>query len=205
MFGAITILSLVGLLYWIWRTAGKTEGGESFLSWIIKRTSHLFISRTWTKTSGLYTAWRSKHYPGPLKWIFFGLTLGFGILVISGFLFSLLGLFRLRGIPLILHMGAGGLFAVTMAAMLWIRAGDYGVDRMILSSKKQTYEWHIPFVFWLFILSGFFLLATALAMMLPLFSNTSIRLSFNIHRYTALVSLLSSVYLIFLAQRQEDR
>ena len=205
MFGIFTLLSILGLLYCFWRTSAKSSKGTGFFAWLIIGLSRLFAGETWSRAAAKYRDWTTAHYPGPLQWIFMGLTLGFGVLVVSGFVFSLLGFWRLRGFPLIAHVGAGGLFAVALALMLWIRSGDYG-----LGSDSDRKEGHSPHFlrilsFWVFVLSGLFLLLTALAMMMPLFSTPSLHISFTLHRYAALASLLSASSLVFLANRQNGK
>jgi hypothetical protein len=53
--------------------------------------------------------------------------------------------------------------------------------------------------FWLFALSGLSLMVTSLFMMLPLFVQQTQTALFEIHRYSALLSVLSSVLFLYSA------
>ena len=98
-----------------------------------------------------------------------------------------------------LHVCAGGVFAVSLALALVLRARSYVFfpeEEKI--EKNSSFSWSRIY-FWLFIVAGFLLIATSLVMMLPLFSlNVQIDL-FEVHRYSALIAVLAAVTFVYFA------
>jgi len=149
-------------------------------------------------------SWKSTYYPGHKKWIFFTAIVSYPILFITGFLFSALGFLRLQGIPLLIHVSIGGLFSASTALILLIRAGDYPVDRLTSFSGFKSPSSKKTFFFWVLIFSVFILTLTALTMMLPFISLDGIRTAFILHRYFALLSLISASFLIIFTQADRN-
>jgi len=146
------------------------------------------------KTPRLQTdSWIKKHYFGNRKWVFTGLAATFSFMAATGFLFSFFGLIRLQGIPLILHVSAGGFFAAAAASAVLVRTKDYRLDNLgekpALSSRKVRRT----AAYWVFMLAAFLLMASALVMMLSFFHFTSIRTAFFIHRWSALAAWAAAV------------
>jgi hypothetical protein len=128
--------------------------------------------------------------------------MSFCLLAASGFLFALLGSHRLFGVFLLLHVTLGGVFAVCLplTVILWARyymfdTGNPGqVEGPSTSEEKPGQQWQWKKIFfWTFMVSGFFLIVSALTLMLPYFSLIAQLDLFEVHRYSALVSLLSAV------------
>ncbi|MCJ7579310.1 MAG: hypothetical protein MUP98_02110 [Candidatus Aminicenantes bacterium] len=129
----------------------------------------------WTKTSA------GQFYPGWKSWIFFSFLLSLLFLVLSGFLFALLIPRGLFGLPLLLHVAAGGIFAVCLSLVVVWRAGDYTLDAPSPPFLKA--------LFWVFVISGLCLIVTALSSMLS-FLSMQIQISMiRWHRLFAIVSL----------------
>ena len=106
------------------------------------------------------------------------------------------------GIPLLLHVMAGGLFAVGLAAVLLLRAGAYGPDAEspagdfcvacpVLKSVPRPYL--VAGLFWILTAAGFVLVVTALLSMLPILHFGAQLPLLETHRYAALAALLAAI------------
>jgi len=196
------ILSLIIVLSYLrFRTLSgkdlinKHDKTWSYASWLIHKTKLVFKISTRANIKKTYNSWKTNHYSGSKKWIFIGSTLSYLILSISGFLFSALGLIRLHGVPLLIHVSFGGIFAACAAMTLLFRSGDY---------QFESSPFRISGFFWLFVLSVFILIVTALAMMLPFVSLLWIQTAFVFHRYFAIISVISISFLIFFSLTKSD-
>ncbi|MFC2167975.1 hypothetical protein ACFLRW_03245 [Acidobacteriota bacterium] len=129
----------------------------------------------WTKS------WAGQFYPGWKKWLFFGLVLSFLFLSLSGFLFALFIPRGLFGLPLLLHVAGGGIFAVCLSmAVVW-RARYYTLD-----VNRPLF---LKIMFWTFVISGLCLIVTSLSSMLS-FLTMQIQVGMiRWHRFFALVSI----------------
>ncbi len=149
-----------------------------------------------------YHRWIVLRHPGRERWIIICLGMSFCFLAASGFLFSLLSSQRLYGFILLLHVTVGGLFAICLSLATIMRARHYRLDaenimrdkKTQISEGKNTFQisWQTIF-FWIFIASGLCLIISALTLMLPYFTVNSQLDMFEVHRYSALVSLLSAI------------
>ena len=144
----------------------------------------------WTKT------WAGQFYPGWRSWVFFGLILSFLFLAISGFLFFLLIPRGLYGLPLLLHVAAGGIFAVCLSMVVVWRARDYVLDVVQPILLKV--------MFWTFVVSGLCLIITSLSSMISFLSMQFQIGMIGWHRVSALVSLVSvSIFLQYSLHREK--
>lgn len=148
---------------------------------------------------GLVQRWLQSCSPIKEKWSFVGLYVSFTLLALTGFLFTLLGSVPMFGMPLVLHVSLGGFFAVCLAVVLLLRA-----ERFFKSETRATKGNGIPVwlgkaMFWLFTLAGFFLICSALAMMLPVFSSQAQDDLFAVHRYSALTAFTSAIAHLYIA------
>ena len=150
----------------------------------------------WTRLYEWVKTWAGQFYPGWKSWVFFGLILSFLFLAISGFLFFLLIPRGLYGLPLLLHVAAGGIFAVCLSMVVVWRAREYtsDVEQLLL----------LKIMFWTFVISGLFLIVTSLGSMI---SFLSMKFQIGIigwHRVSALVSLVSvSIFLQYSLNREK--
>jgi hypothetical protein len=206
MYGIIFIVSILALLLTLsihrFLEARRKALGSSgtapsgYFSWALHR---LFFSIKHLKQS--YQKWVVKRYKAGERWVFICLVLSYGYQAASGFVFSLAGI-RLQGVFILLHMLLGGFFAVCLSLAVVFRARFYRFDTQPAASQ-QNKPAHQPaassqnrvsfLLFWIFVSSGFLLIATALCLMLPFFSLRTQLDIFDIHRYGALVSLLSAI------------
>jgi len=128
------------------------------------------------------------------KWIHIGISLSFLYLAGSGFFYAALLLRPLSGLFLVLHMILGGIFGLGLALILILRAKDYPVAENWPDPHEHHWE---TISFWLFALSGFVLVLTALLMMLPLWDLTGHLKTVMVHRLAALSALLSAIAFVY--------
>ncbi len=176
-------------------------GLKDYFSWLGNRSTVLFRIAWLERGKELYRMWTIQRYPPRQRWIFICLGLSAGYLILSGFLFALLGM-RIYGFFLLLHVVLGGLFAVCLCLAVLFRARYYVWDPEDFEGKKGALNlrtrsgmrklWQI-ILFWVFVASGFVLILTALSQMLPSFSLRAQLVLFEIHRYAALELLLASI------------
>ncbi len=222
MFGIITVVTLLILLFLLtvhrFRTvcikAGKDSPSQGeYFPWLVDRISALFKTPWAERFRGWYDAWVIQRYPIRQRWIFIGLGLSFGYLVLSGFFFALAGI-RLQGVFLLLHVVLGGFFAVCLGLAVFLRARYYTWDLEDFEGQKGALNlqtgaakrkiWQIA-LFWIFTASGLVLIVMALAQMLPSFSLRTQLVLFEVHRYASLEALLAFfafVYFSWIDDRQ---
>jgi len=186
---------------------------NSYLPWLFSRLFAFF------KTAGIkgwrdrYQRWVVLRHPSRDRLVIICLGLSFCFLAASGFPFALLSGQRLYGIFLLLHVMLGGVFAVSLPLALISRARHYSFDREDTEHERAaslsggTGTSHTPWskiFFWLFAASGLCLIVTALTLMLPYFSLAAQMDMLEIHRYSALVSLLSALAFTYFS-RVDDK
>ena len=161
----------------------------------------------------LYHIWIIQRYPPEQRWIFIGLALSGIYLILSGFVFALLGM-RIFGLFLLLHVVLGGLFAVCLCLAVILRARYYVWDPEDFKGKKGALNLKTKsgfrrllqiIFFWTFVVAGFFLISTALSQMLPSFSLSTQLVLFEVHRYAALGLLLSAIAFFYFSVFDEGR
>ncbi len=181
------VVTAVGRSYLRWlggkiRLAARKEAPQACLAWV----------------RGL-KVWR---LPVVEKWVFLVFYAGFLYLAASGFFFAFFIRRGLHGTPLLLHVITGGVFAVSFTLIILAKGKDY-----LLSPRRFTLDiealdprsWSVTVamlqrtLFWLFAVAGLLLIITALLSMLPWLSTPGQRLVFNIHRYSALASVLAAI------------
>ena len=224
IFNLVTVLSVLGMIFALTihrfrkSQAASRKGPDevpvtSYLPWLFSRV-YAFL-----KTAGIkgwrerYQRWIALRHPGRERWVIICLGLSFCFLAASGFPFALLSAYRLYGIFLLLHVMLGGVFAVCLPLALILRARHYSFDAENPNPKKAASPpegksttsslWPRIF-FWLFVASGLCLIVTALTSMLPYFSLVAQLDLFEIHRYSALVSLLSALAFTYFS-RVDDK
>ncbi len=184
------------------RKQSDKSSREVYIPWLFRRIV-VFL-----KTAGI-KGWRERYHRwvvlrhfGRERWIILCLGLSFCFLAASGFLFSLLSSQRMYGFILLLHVTVGGLFAVCLSLATILRARHYRLDTESIKRDKDAQapgkkgssqiSWPTLF-FWVCVASGFCLIISALTLMLPYFTVNSQLDLFEVHRYSALVALLSAI------------
>jgi hypothetical protein len=185
----------------------------SYLPWLFSRL-YFFLKKAGIKGwRERYHCWVILRHPGRERLVIVCLGTSFCFQAASGFLFALLSAQRLYGIFLLLHVIMGGVFAVCLPLALISRARHYsfGTENpehgQVASSPRGKDTIHRPWpkiFFWLFVASGLCLIVTALTSMLPYFSLVAQIDLFEIHRYSALVSLLSAIAFTYFS-RVDDK
>lgn len=185
----------------------STENFKSYVKWIAGwKFSFLKLDR-WDRALDYFINWGKKNYPGRTVWAFYLMSLCYVYLAFSGLLFAWFIRRGLYGFPLLLHVAAGALFAITLTIILFLKARFYLPDRLKASAglhtgsgfwcpilKKNLPRIYIQAVaFWVFVITGLLLAASTLGSMLPYFNFPAQILFFNLHRWSALFSVLSSI------------
>ena len=175
--------------------AASGTASSSYFSWVLHS---IFFSLKHFKQS--YQKKAVQRYKTGERWILIFLSLSYGYLAASGFVFSLAGI-RLQGVFLLLHMLLGGLFAACLSLTVVFQARFYRFDTPSTASHQRP----SIFLFWIFVACGCLLIATALCLMLPVFSLRSQLDIFAVHRYGALASFLSAISFISFSRNDGSR
>ncbi len=166
----------------------------SFLLWLKKGLKSVFKTSLKSRLKKVYPKKLHPELSVTGKIVLSGLGLSFIYLFLSGFYFSLFSLHRMFGIPLMFHIITGAFFAVLLCLCLFLYA-----EKFSFSFSCQNV------LFWLFMLSGFFLVTTALCLMPPIFVYQTQIVIFELHRYSALVSVLTGVLFLYAAFRKHEQ
>ena len=232
MFTAISIAAFLGLFFALtfhrFRTTQPQPdpsgtAAASYLSWLSTRTS------AWLKTlraAPLKDKWQASLFHKLTlldKVLAAGLLGSFLYLAASGFLAAFFIGRGLYGVLLILHVMAGGLFSVCLAAVVFREASrfqapqlsnpadppisDLGRNKAVLiglpslPSPQLVRIW----MFWIFAAAGLALIVSTLLPMLPWLNTRGQVLMFETHRYAALVSVLAAVVYVYLSVFDKQR
>jgi hypothetical protein len=216
MFAIITILALLavglGLAYRRFRIQRPSAEGNilyagiirDFTRWLGRRIPEILSKPApagWPAWVKGFRLWR---LPLLERWLLVGLYGSFLYLAASGFFFAIFIGRGLYGFPLVLHVVAGALFAVCLTLAAFLRArrftfnpgplslpGDLDIVRRF-KIPWGAQDWAKVF-FWLFLVAGFSLAASALLPMLPWFPYKGQVILFGWHRWSALVSLVAAI------------
>jgi len=206
----ISLLGLAGrLTYLRFRhdtvSAGAQTGSLSraaYFRWLGRCVTALIRPAGWKWLRATY-AYCCTVYPPPLlKWIFVGLATSVIYLAASGFAFAIFSPRGLFGIPLLLHVVAGGVFAISLTADVIFRAKEYSSIIEVFTSGGRPLGYLLglfsrplrqSFLYWVFVISGLALVSTALFSMLPYFSFRTQLGLVETHRWSALAAALSAM------------
>lgn len=184
-----------------------TFSWSGYGKWVRRRLQVIWSKDSWWRGWDALKSWTKAYYPGWLGWIFAGLLVSVAYQAASGFAFGLFSPRGMFGLPLIGHMAMGGLFALSLAAMLFWRARAYppgtpengGEGFACPVFKKLTKPAVRKMLFWTFAFFGFIQVASALGSMLPIFTFQAQLALIMIHRFSALALLLSAIVFADLA------
>lgn len=225
IFRLITVVSVVAMILVLTAhryrktrgTSKKSQAripGKGYLVWLFQRIW------AFLKTAGIkgwrdrYQRWIALRYPARDRWIIVCLGISLSLLAASGFLFALLSPVRMYGSFLLLHITLGGVFAVCLTLATVFRARDYNLDGQnpeqargasVPGRKSAVRTIQEKIFFWIFVVSGLSLIITALAQMLPYFTLNAQLDVFEVHRYSALVSLLSAIAFIYFSRIDDKK
>jgi hypothetical protein len=148
------------------------------------------------------------------KWLYVSLYASFLYLAASGFFFAVFVPRGLYGYPLLGHVMAGGLFAVTLTALVLFKGRDFVsvpkpalLSLALLDPRKMgiTAARVKLWAFWLFVLAGSLLTLSALLPMLPLLRTAGQKVLFAVHRYGALAAVTAATVYAGLELFERDR
>jgi len=185
--------------------AGAQAGSLSraaYFRWLGQGVSSLFRPAGWQWMRATFVYYCSS-YPAPmLKWVFVALSASFLYLTVSGLAFALFSPRGLFGIPLVLHVISGGIFALSLAADVVVRAKEYSsiIEVFTAGGRPMGYLLGLfskplrqSVLYWVFVLSGLALITTALFSMLPYFGFQTQVALIETHRWAALAAALSAM------------
>jgi len=175
---------------------------KHYLSYLFNQSIGLFKSLDLKRLKIFFSNRIVQKNQGWTEWLFYCLWGSSAYLILSGFFFALFVPRGLSGLPLLLHVVAGGIFAVCLSAAVFIKARNYTLGSIpthvkeVQSNRPFSIDGptlKVRILFWLITVSGFFLILTALTSMLPVFPLSTQMGLIDLHRYSALVGLLSSI------------
>jgi len=204
---AATLLGLAFHRFWTTRPEAKAtilyaEIVRMFFAWLALRTvqmSRRASPRAWWAYAKGLPLWRE---PVLEKWLLAVLYGSFLYLAASGFFFAVFIPRGLFGYPLVGHVAAGGLFAVCLTIVVLFKGRDFvtvpkpaSLSLSLLDPRKMglTPARVRLWAFWLFAAAGFVLILSALLPMLRLLRTAGQREMFELHRYSALVSIVAAM------------
>ena len=221
----IAAVSILGILfrqtYLRFAAASAAEGrppapfsAKAYGSWLRGRARTALSKQTYKSSKIVLGDWTRDHYPGWMKWIFIGLGASLAYLAVSGLFFAIFIPRGIFGFPLLGHVVVGGLFALSLTAMLLWRGRDYRLDkaeeavfegfaRPIFKNLSKAFLRKM--LFWTFAFLGVVQVATALGSMLPVFTFETQQAMIVVHRYGALTIVLTAVVFVdftFIPQRR---
>jgi hypothetical protein len=210
LFIIITVLTVLGLIFRLTffrflsgtppvDKRGLPAPAGAYGEWLGDGVRSFFKPGFPIKVQVFYRTWVGQNYPGWRQWVFAALVVSFGYCAASGFFFAVFVPRGMFGIPLLGHVMSGGLFAVSLAAALILRAGAFRPDAGEPEHEKCEFypvlnnlpkRAILTALFWMFAAAGLCLTVTALASMLPYFHYRAQMPLLEFHRYGALAALL---------------
>ena len=204
---ALSIAGLAGrLAYLRFREAtilGGAQAGSfsrtAYFQWLSRDITSFFGTSGRRSLRSLYDYCLTFHTTPLMKLVFSGLVWSSVFLALSGIGFALFSPRGLFGIFLLLHVIAGGIFALCLAIDVFLRAKEYTFALEVLARGRRSFRSFLdsfsgPFLrsllFWGFVLSGFILVVTALYSMIPYFSFRTQLALVETHRWSALAAVL---------------
>ncbi|MGB9836989.1 MAG: hypothetical protein ACPLRX_09660 [Candidatus Saccharicenans sp.] len=183
----------------------SAENFKKYLGWIVRWKMSFLRLRTWDRVIDYLISWGKKNYPGWAFWVFLMLVLSYLYLALSGLFFAWFVPRGLFGFPLLLHVAAGALFALSLTVFLFLKAKSYLPETVEKKAGEPTQKgFYCPWLkkslprvylqaisFWVFSLAGFLLALSTLGSMLPYFNYPAQIFFFNLHRWSAVASVLA--------------
>lgn len=187
---------------------------QKFLAWLALRTIQIARRASpkavWADLKAL-SLWKKPVLERALLIALYG---SFLYLAVSGFFFAIFVPRGLYGYPLLGHVVAGGLFAVTLTALVLFKGRDFIsvpkpalLSLTLLDPRKMgiTSARVRVWSFWLFAAAGSLLILSALLPMLPLLRTAGQKLLFELHRYSALAAVAAAMVFAGLELFERDR
>ncbi len=176
------------------RDRPETGSMSAYFRWLLNCVPGCFQNKPWKRGLKVFRDLCVTPYSPQEKWIHIGLSLSFLYLALSGFFFAAILIRSLTGLLLVLHMILGGIFGLGLALTVLLRAKEYPVAENWPDPHEHRWE---TICFWIFAVSGFVLVLTALLMMLPLWDLIGHLNTVMVHRLAALSALLSAIAFVY--------
>jgi hypothetical protein len=215
VFIIITLLTVIALILGLSFHRFKVTRNEgSFFGFLRQKTARFFkgiFPRRWRELVKIPLL---RRFPAAEKWLWISFITSFAYLVMSGFGYAFFSRRGLHGYPLLLHVFAGGLYAVSLALIVMLRANKFIIEVEPLSFDRDPSRLRNPFfsavtiqkiLFWLFVFCGLVLIISALSSMLTLLYFSGQKSIFEVHRYSALVSLLIAIVFSYFLLVDQNR
>jgi hypothetical protein len=178
------------------------EDRRNYSAWLRDGIRSLSLGQMLAGGWKVLSGWTAAHYPAWTRWIFVAAVASLVFQAAVGLLFEIFSPRGMFGLPLIGHMLGGGIFAVSLCALLLWRGRAYRLDE----NEPVLFDGHLRFnrravsptyarkiVFWAFAAFGLVQVATAAGSMLPVFSFEMQKALLGIHRFGALGLVVASV------------
>ncbi len=204
---ALSIAGLAGRLAYLRFRESTILGGAqagsfsrtAYFRWLGRNALSLFGPSGWRSLQTLYAYCLTFHTTVLMKIVFSGLVWSSLFLALTGIGFAVFSPRGLFGIFLLLHVVAGGVFAVCLAIDVFLRAKEYNFALEVLAPGRRSFRsfldsfsspLHRSLLFWAFALAGFILVVTALFSMVPYFGLDTQLALVETHRWSALGAVL---------------
>jgi hypothetical protein len=208
MFTIVTLILFIALVLALaFHRHRQIREQSAYFDWLRKHISRFFkdpfLGQKYVRIKEL-SLWR---YPVTEKWLLLCFVGSFASLVLSGFGYAFFSRHGLHGYPLLLHVFAGGVYAVSLCLVVISRAKRFSLEPRILSPEidfSRIGDLSLSsspiqkILFWTFVFGGFLLILSALSPMVPLLYFEGQKTMAEVHRYSALGSLLIAVYFSYL-------
>jgi hypothetical protein len=140
------------------------------------------------------------------QWVFLLFCAGLVFLSLTGFFFAWFITRGLHGYFLLLHVAAGGVFALTLAILVVLRAKLFSSPDIRKGGKiSRKPKNHISInplpaaAAWLVVIAGLFQVISSLVLMMPIFSTEINRDITALHRWVGLLTLLAALFYAYLS------
>ncbi len=207
---ALSIAGLAGRLAYIrFREGTILRGAQAgslsrtaYFRWLGRNALSLLSPSGWRSIRSLYDYCLTFQPTRLMKAVFSGLAWSSIFLALSGIGFALFSPHGLFGIFLLLHVIAGGIFALCLAIDVVLRAKEYDFVLDVLALGRRSIRLlldnyspplHRSLLFWGCALAGFILVVTALFSMVPYFSFSTQLALVETHRWSGLAGLLMAM------------
>jgi len=206
MFSIISSVSILAfIIFLVFHSYKKQKKDSSFLIWLSHGVSSFFKPALTKNLKNRYQKNISSFLSKTNQIILVLLFLCFVYLSVSGFYFSLFSRYRMYGLPLLFHVILGCFFALLVCAVLLLYAENFSFLNRETEKKHKLSLKVINILFWLFVLSCLSLVTTSLLMMIPVFIYQTQLVFFEVHRYSALVSVLTALGLLYTSLSKNEK
>ncbi len=186
---------------------------RKYARWVVRRgreTVKAVRPGSWPAAVRAWPVWRA---PRLERWLLAAFGASFAYLAGSGLFYALFIPAGLSGYPLLGHVCAGGVFAVSLAAIVFLKGRHFvpaarpvvTLAALLPRRGRLTPELARSGAFWAFAAAGFLLTVSAVVPMLPLLRTPGQEIMLGLHRYAAVASAAAAAVFVdlelFLSRR----